>query len=209
MHACMKEPSKGRRDGEKFIKITFFHWKFMRIIRFWWKIIEIMDLQPRKNCYKRWNHAQSTRGAICNRTVRSRASGVPCGSIYASLSFWHQFFFVFSCLTYVFGTAVACNFKSAQFATIISNRHALGRLVARLMSDRIFQERNIQDSENQKLGLETWIVNRETRNWGLKTWIANRKTRHWLAGWLAFTHRTVCTPLYILPLLCKLNSAGC
>ena len=49
-------------------------------------------------------------------------------------------FSLFFCLMQVFGTATACNFKSAQFATIIADQHALGRPAARLMSVLIFQQ---------------------------------------------------------------------
>ena len=43
-----------------------------------------------KKLFKCWGHVQTMRGAICFRTNRSRASGVPCGSSYGDFCVFMQ-----------------------------------------------------------------------------------------------------------------------
>ena len=52
---------------------------------------------------------------------------------------------------------------------------------------------------------ESWIGEPETGAWKRESWVGKPDTV-WLAGWLS--QNCVHTP-YILPLLCKLKSAGC
>ena len=95
-------------------------------------------LSQEKNFFKCWDHVQTTRGAICFRTNRSRASGRPCGSSYGRLKFWPLFFFMFLRFRWVFLTATRLKRCVVQFATIITNRHVLRRLVARAMAIFVF-----------------------------------------------------------------------
>ena len=78
------------------------------------------------------------RGAICYRMMWTRASGTPCGSSYSHLKFRQISFFRFPRFRWVFVTATKSNRCVAQFAIILTNRQLLRRLVARVMTNLLF-----------------------------------------------------------------------